>query len=38
METQKRLADDDLVAVAQGLTLSWWQSLAAIDECTVGRA
>jgi hypothetical protein len=38
VEAQKRFADDDLIAIAQGVTLSWRQSLAAVDERTVGRA
>jgi hypothetical protein len=37
VETQKRFADNDFVAIAQCLTLSWGQSLAAVDECAVGR-
>jgi hypothetical protein len=37
VETQKRLADDDFVAITQRLTLSRGQSLATVDKRTVGR-
>jgi hypothetical protein len=38
MEAQKRLADDNLVAISQGLTNTGHQALATIQERAIGRA
>src|SRR5690348_9906498 len=37
MKTQESLADDNLIAIAQRLALSWCQSFATVNESSVGR-